>query len=175
MTAESPLPRSSDQLVRVCQTLPPIEVDCSDWVCETEPYTSTSLERVCQTLPPIEAEFFPPSDVFLELTFTLAANADANRILDKATKLFERVDEYEKSLGGAGITWDRERSNTQNGTLSLILMPNNPADAEQYLQTLATLVVGALAEFQAVNAVLARGCRATEPNRPLFEINEVAA
>jgi hypothetical protein len=175
MTSESSAPQSSGGMIRVGQSLPAVEVDCSDWLREPDPRSSGQLVRVGQSLPAIEMEFVREPDVFLELTFTLAPGADANRAFDKVTKLFERVNDYEKSLGGAGIRWNTEGLHDYNGTLHLVLRSNNSVDPEVRLQTLATLVVGTVAEFQIVNSVSARGCRMSEPDRPLFEIEGAAA
>jgi hypothetical protein len=175
MTPESNPPHSIDRLVGICQSLPAVEVDCSDWPRGPGSYTDCDLERVCEPLPPVEMEFVPRPDVFLDLTFTLAPGADAGRVFANAVKLFERVDEYDKSLGGSGVRWEPDRSRPQNGTLHVMLAPKESAGAEQRLHQLASLIVGAVAAFQAVNAVSARGRRSTEPDRPLFEIREVAA
>jgi hypothetical protein len=174
MAPESSFPEYSGPLGPNFTSHPVIEVDCSDWTRGPGSYTDCDLVRVCESLPPVEMEFVPRPDVFLELTFTLAPDADAGRVFANAVKLFERVDEYDKSLGGSGVRWEPERSHPRNGTLHLMLAPKESAGAEQRLPQLAALIVGAVAAFQAVNAVSARGRRAAEPDRPLFEIREVA-
>ena len=88
MTPEPNPPRSIDRLVGICQSLPAVEVDCSDWARGPGTYTECDLERVCVALPPVEMEFVPRPDVFLDLTFTLAPDADAGRVFANAVKLF---------------------------------------------------------------------------------------
>jgi hypothetical protein len=175
MASDSSFPEYSGPLGPDYIHLPPIEVDCSDWARGPGTYTECDLARVCEALPPVDVEFVPLPAVFLELTCTLIPGADAGRVFANAVKLFKRVDEYDKSLGGSGVRWEPEHSHPKNGTLHLMLAPREPAGAEQRLPHLAALVVGAVSAFQAVSAVSARGRRAAEPDRPLFEILEVAA
>ncbi len=175
MGSESSFPEYFGPLGPDHDSLPVIEVDCSDWVRGPGRYTDCDLERVGVALPPVETEFVPLPEVFVELTFTLTPGADAGRVFANAVNLFERVDAYDRSLGGTGVRWEPEHLHAQNGTLHLKLVPREPAGAEQRLPQLVSLIVGAAAAFQAVNAVSARGCRAAEPDQPLFEMREVAA
>ena len=174
MNQEYSTPSSSGGMIRVGQSLPMVELDCSDWPREPGPRSSGQLVRVCESLPPFEMEFAREADLFLELTFTLVPGADRDRLFTKVTTLCERANDYERSLGGAGMRWDKERSLSHNGTLQMVLVPNNPVDAEQRLQMLATLLVSAVAENAAVHTISARGCRVNQPNQPVFVINEVA-
>jgi hypothetical protein len=175
MTEKTPVLRASGPLIRVCQSLPAVEIDCSDWPREAETRSSGQLVRVCDSLPAVEMEFVCETDLFLELTFTLVPGADANRVFSKVTALCEQANNYERSLGGAGLRWNKERSTAHNGTLQLVLVPNNSETAQQHLQMLATLLVSAVAENASVRTIQARGCRVAQPNQPLFELKEAAA
>jgi hypothetical protein len=174
MALESSFPEYEGPLGPDPIPLPPIEVDCSDWPRGPGSYTDCDLP-VLVALPPVEMEFVPQPAVFLELTFTLTPGADTNRVFANTVRLFERVDQYEKSLGGSGVWWEPERPRGQNGTVQMMLAPKESTGAEQRLQNLAALIVGAVAAFQAVKAVTVRGRRAAEPGRTLFEIQEAAA
>src|SRR5947209_413326 len=119
MVPDSSFPEYSGPLGPDYSSLPPVEVDCFDWTRGPGSYTECDLVRICEALPPVELEFVSLPDVFLELTFTLAPGADAGRVFANVVKLFERVDQYEKSLGGSGVWWESERLHAHNGTWHL--------------------------------------------------------
>jgi hypothetical protein len=175
MNSESSTPHSSGRMIRVGQPLPAIEVDCSDWSREAGPLPSGHLVRVCESLLPAEMDFTREGMVLLELTFILGSGANANQVRDKVVRLFERADDYERSLGGAGFHWENESTSVLNGRLRVILTPNDSVNAVLRLEKLAKLVANVAIDLPAVSALTARVYRTAEPDRPLFEIRESAA
>jgi len=87
----------------------------------------------------------PVEPVVLELTLTPAPGADAGELAAKVGRLIDSLDEFEKALGGAGVTRDPGPAANGPGTVTLVLRPNDPAGAEFRLGALAKVADAAVA------------------------------
>jgi hypothetical protein len=95
-------------------------------------------------------------DVVLELTLTLAQQADANHVLGKVVQLVESLHAYEQALGGGAWQWDKKRSVAGHGTVQVVLVSNRPAEDDDRWQALGELVRATVAEFKDVQTACAR-------------------
>src|SRR2546425_165313 len=137
----TPKPQPSCEFTRVEKTLPPVDVDCSEWARTPGVRSSGQFIRVCQSLEPIEVNGIVPESVGLTLTLTLVERADAQEVLAKVTKLIDSLHEFAKSVGLTGLQWDKDQSKAFRGVIELVLVANNPVVASNGLRRLRVLVV----------------------------------
>ena len=152
MTPTNDTPFSSGKFVSLIVTREPIEIDCSAWAEDIAPeeWSHGKFAAVTNYRPPITVDcstWGEPCTTTLELTVELAPGADAGAVQAKMGRFIESLSEFEKSLGGAGVTWDRERSMVTPGTITLVLVPNDPVGDETRLAALAKVATAVMVEF----------------------------
>jgi hypothetical protein len=152
MTSTNDTPLSPGRFVSQMDSREPIEVDCSAWAEDITPeqWSRGKFEAVTDYRPLITVDcstWGEPTTTTLELTVELAPGADAESVQAKMGRFIESLSEFEKSLGGAGVTWDRERSMVTPGTITLVLVPNEPAGNETRLEALAKVATEIMVEF----------------------------
>jgi hypothetical protein len=173
MKPESDNGRSKGEFVRMTKSLPPVKVDCSGWDCAAGPRSTGEFVHMTKSMPPIKVDcsgWGRASQLYLECDLTLAPDTDPVAVLARVIELVNRLHEYETSLGGAGLTWDKERSSAKPGRLLLILRPNDSAGAEDRLRKLAELVVQTLAGGPAIASLRCVGYREESGAVTLLEV-----
>jgi hypothetical protein len=66
-----------------------------------------------------------------DLVLTLDAGADASEVFTRVSKLLGELDKFARASGGAGLTLDTKQSRAEPGTVTLRLVPADPARKEQ--------------------------------------------
>lgn len=170
MSDETPGPRSSGKLVPRSRAHPAVRL-------EVTPVSPRAGKRSSGKLVP-QGRAHPAvvlgpvnrvSPVVLELTFTLTVGAGAEDMTAKIVRLIDTLNEFEKVLGGAGVTHAAGHPAAGPGTFVVVVVPNESAGAQDRLSQLATVVATAVREFTGVGGVRGRVIRQAEPDRPLFE------
>jgi hypothetical protein len=128
------LPRVGPPAVRAEMTCEPVEPHDEQIVTGPLIHVRHPLIQAEWTCEPVEA----PS---LELTVRPVGDADAAAA--RFTRLIDSLSEYERKLGGAGVTRDPVRSRAEPGTVTLVLVPNDPVGAEERLEALGRVAVAA--------------------------------
>jgi hypothetical protein len=130
----------------------PIRIDCSEWTQDIPPeqwsrgkFVSLGEFRESIRIDCSATESLAP--VTLVLSLDLTPGADAIAVRDKVVRLIETLSDFEKTLGGAGVTWDPKQSTAVDGTVTMVLLPNEPTGAEFRLEAMAKVTSAAVAEF----------------------------
>jgi hypothetical protein len=99
------------------------------------------LERCDMVLPATELDAShlvgAPSGVALSLTFHFDAGAIPTSLTQDVLELLDALHEYDKSLGGQGLSLNRSLSRAGEGCLTVVLRPNERKGAWMRLQQMA--------------------------------------
>jgi hypothetical protein len=130
----------------------PIRIDCTEWTQDIPPeqWSRGKFVSLSEFREPIRVDCSAsetPAPVTLVLTLDLAQGADAIAVRDKVVRLIETLSNFEKTLGGAGVTWDPKQSTAADGTVTMVLVPNDPTGAELRLEAMAKVTAATVAEF----------------------------
>lgn len=121
------------------KSLPPIEVDCSDWMSEipAENWSTGQFKRDCQALPPAEVSFHASPLAALEIALTMEPNLKPERAFLLAARLIAALD---NAVPEAGVTYDAKRSRIDEAGVIIVLNVNCPSDAASSVEYFSNLV-----------------------------------
>jgi hypothetical protein len=84
----------------------------------------------------------PPVVPMLQLTFYLRPEVDPAGLSFDVLRFFQGLSQYERELGGTGLTWDEAHSQGAADAVRLVVAPNERRGAKERLTRLADLVMG---------------------------------
>jgi hypothetical protein len=121
----------TDRLQSGSKVLPPFKVAASTWDSELGPCSTGRFIGVGNVLPPVKGEMDSAPEIFLELAIRLAADALDWKVFVSVGQMIDCLDAREKSLGGAGVAWEKDRSKVEPGCLTLVLSARTGFGAQE--------------------------------------------
>jgi hypothetical protein len=158
-------PRDNDstgKLQRVCQGLPPVEVDCSGWDADVseEQWSTGDVVSGVRSVGPIEVDastWGAGSDVWLELVVSFDQQTPPAQVIEQTNRLAGLVCRIDPELG---LTWDFVRSRTEKDDFIIALAPAKAKSDDRRLEQVLTVARSELARTPAGNRAVARLARA---------------
>ncbi|MFM9960695.1 MAG: hypothetical protein ACKV2Q_05660 [Planctomycetaceae bacterium] len=121
------------------KSLPPIEVDCSNWMSEipAEDWSTGQFQRDCQALPPAEVSFNASPLAALEITLTMEPHLKPEQAFLLAARLIAALDNAAPEVG---VTYDPQRSRVEAGGVIIVVSVNVPSDLASSVEYFSNLV-----------------------------------
>ena len=126
------------------KSLPPFEVDCSDWVGEIPDgdWSTGQFVRDCRALPPVDWNFNVSTPAVLEIALTMEPHLKPEQAFLLAARLMAALDNA--APPEVGVTYDPQRSRIDEGCVIIVLTVNVPSDAASSVEFFSVLVREAL-------------------------------